>query len=235
MASTEVTKPATGASVVPALAPTPSLDVDKNDVALPKLKLGQPQNATVVDGLVPAYSIFSTLGADDAEPQVLYEHGKGDGVLIHVLSLRKRKSIVLDKNGQPTKEDGELFIWGFHDSEAHPLAKTNYTFDLCLPEVDADVPYTLFLKATATPAARNIITVLLKNQERGPSYANAFRLTTKENKQDTYRWATPIVRQVEADEANVQASSVLSELVNANPPQDLPANPTPTAADEPAI
>jgi hypothetical protein len=234
MASTEVTKPAPAG--VPALTPTPSLDVDKNDVALPKLKLGHPQNAAVVDGLVPAYSIFSTLGADDAEPQVLHELDKGEGVLIHVLGLRKRKSIVLDSNGQPTKErDGELYIWDFHDPEAHPLAKTNYTFDLCLPEVDPDVPYTLFLKATATPAARNIITVLLKNQERGPSYANAFRLATKKGSKDEFRWVVPIVRQVEADDANVQASSVLSELVNANPPADLPSNPTPSAGDEPAI
>lgn len=226
---------AKGTAVVPSLAPTPSLDVDKNDVALPKIKLGHPQNAAVVDGLVPAYSIFSTLGADDAEPQVLHEVDKGDGVLIHVLNVRKRKSIVLDKNGQPTKErDGELHIWDFRDEAAHPLAKTNYTFDLCLPEVDPDVPFTLFMKATATPAARNIITVLLKNSERGPSYINAFRLTSKKNSKDEFRWATPVIKIVEATDEGVAASSVLSELVHANPPQDLPANPAPVA-DGPAI
>lgn len=228
---------ATSTAVVPSLAPTPSLDVDKNDVALPKIKLGHPQNAAVVDGLVPAYSIFATLGSDDAEPQVLHEVDKGEGVLIHVLNVRKRKSIVLDSNGQPTKErDGELCIWDFHDQDAHPLAKTNYTFDLCLPEVDPGVPYTLFMKATATPAARNIITVLIKAEDRGPSYINAFRLTTKKGSKDEFRWVVPIVRQVEATTEGVAASSALAELVHANPPStdDLTGGPAPKA-DGPAI
>ena len=47
---------------VPALAQTPSMELDADDVALPKLYIAHPSSQQVQEHGIPAGAIFSSLG-----------------------------------------------------------------------------------------------------------------------------------------------------------------------------
>lgn len=215
-------------SSVPALANTPALDIGSDDITLPKLYKGEYQSAFVQDNLVPAGSLFTAAGQDDPEPQVLWNpKDGGDGVLAHVLSLRKGKSMTVD---------GEFQTWRFNDPDAPADADTTYTYVLALPETEdgADIPVKVVLSRTSTPTARRINFLLKKNEGRIPPWGLAFRLTTAPRESTkgskTFKYFVFQARQVEADPANVELAEGLAELAASNT-----ADVERSASSEPAI
>ena len=203
MTGTEVTEAVKGG--VPALAHQPSLEIEAEDVALPRMYLGQFTSDHVKDKTsdVNAGDIFAAVGSDDPDPKVLYD-GEGDGVLIHVLGLRKGKSLSVD---------GELETWAFDDPDAPVEAWTTYNYFVFLPEVDNDVPYKWLCTRSAKPAAQQINTVLKRAEGRGPSWSVAFRVTTAHRSNKKGEWYVPRVRQVEPDEKHVARAEALAQMI----------------------
>lgn len=202
----EVRKPA-----LPALADTPAVaPIDANDISLPKLYKGEYQSSLVQEELVPAGSIFLATGADDPDPQVIVKNATTaaeEGVLVHVLSITKRRSM--------QDENGELQSWAFNDPDAHPDARTTYGYVLALPEVDPDLPVKTTLAKTSTGCAKRINFHLLKHG--GPPHELAFRLKLKAAKSEKggqkYRWFVWQEKLVEADPKNVEIADTLARLV----------------------
>lgn len=193
---------------LPALPQQSALDIDANDVSLPRIKVGQPQSPAVIDDSVAKGSLFSTTGSDDEYPEQLYTHGAPEGLLVHVLGMTKGLSISVDN---------ELTTWAFGDPDAHPDARTTYNYVLYLPEHDTEVPYKFLMTSTATSTAKKINTELKRNEARGPSYSLAFRLTTKERKAEKngqkFTWYVPVVQTVDANDTNVVAASKLAGMI----------------------
>jgi hypothetical protein len=205
-----------------------AVQIESGDVALPRIKLGQPNASIVQDGLVPAHSIYAVTGSDDPEPVVLHELGASDEVLFHVLAMRKSWSL---------SQDGELQTWAWDDPTRDKDAWVVYNFVLALPEHDADVPYKMLFTRTGTPAAKQINTVLARNAGRGPSFMTAFKIKTdKREKQlgnSTVRWTVPRVRSVDATQEGVDTSAHLFEQISAS--LDSLGQTTAAPSDEPAI
>lgn len=204
---------------VPALIHHNPVEIDANDIALPRVKVAQQMTAQADAGLVKSGQIFSSISEDDAD--VLFA-GKGDGVLFHVLGLRKGKSLNVD---------GDLMTWAFNDPDAPADAWTTYNYVLCLPEHDTDVPYKFLMTRTATPTARGLNLMLKKGEAAGPSYALAFRLTTAQKKNAKGTYYVPIVRPADPTEAGVAASERLAAMIADALPEATQAS----AASAPAI
>lgn len=203
MTSTEVTEATKGS--VPALIHQPALEIEAEDVALPRMYLGQFTSDHVKDKStdVAPGDIFTATGSEDPEPKVLW-NGEGDGVLFYVLGMRKGKSLSVD---------GELETWTFDDPDAPVEAWTTYNYFLYLPEVDQDVPYKWLCTRSAKPAAQQINTVLKRAEGKGPSWSIAFRVVTAHRKKGQNEWFVPRVHQVEADEEQVAQAERLAEML----------------------
>lgn len=195
-------------SNLPALASTPALELDSSDVTLPRIRIGHKQSFNVEEGHVASGDLYATQGKDDENPQLLVKAETDPGLLIHVLAVRK---------GLSWQVDGELQSTFFGDPDAPADAKTTYDYTVVLPEGDPDVPYKFMLKSSSTNAARNINTVLLKNADRGPSYALAFRIKTAERSTSkgskTFTYHVAVARQVEADPKHVELASNLAGMI----------------------
>ena len=229
---------------LPALNNAPTYDIGIDDIPLPRLYMGQPGGDAVQEGRVPAHCLWLGLSADDPEPNVLYEQGNGDGVLIHVLDMFTGMSANLDSDGNVVKSGGDLRSWNrrnsagqYVDDNGEPAPKGAYktfNFTVCLPEVDAEVPVKFMLKSTSTKAAQKINYVLMKNARQGPGHALAFRITTEPHKKETFRWTQAVVKQVDAEQANIQAADDLLSMLNQRDAMnDAPAGGT--DLDEPSI
>ncbi len=187
---------------VPDLVRTPALEITAEDVVLPRIKIGQFMTAQVQEGTVTAGDIFASASEDDAD--VLAKVGDKEGVVIHVLALRKGKSASID---------GDLVLYDFDDPDAPADAWTTYNYHLALPTVDDEVPYKLLLTKTGTPAARQINTVLKKNERRGPAWNTAFRLTSAQRENAKGKYFVPRVAVVDAEAAHVEAAAALGALL----------------------
>lgn len=208
--------------------PSSALEIDQNDIVLPRLKLGQPNASIVQDGNVPAHSVYAVVGQDDPDPTVLHELGDEEGVLVHVLAMRK---------GWSLSEEGELQTWAFDDPNRHPDAWVTYHYVLALPEHDPDVPYKMLFTKTGAPAAKQVNTVLSRRAASGPSFMTAFRITTaKREKQlgnSTVRWTVPRVRSVDATQDGVDVSATLYQQIASS--IDSISTAAPADTNEPAI
>lgn len=204
MTSSEV---ATTQGAVPALASTPATELSSEDIALSTIKLGQFMSEHVQEGRVPKGSIFSSTGADDPDPIVLWEQGQEDKLRFYVLALRKGKSV---------SSDGELVLFDYNDPEAPAEAWVTYNYTIALPDVDEEMPYKLLLTRTGKPAAQQINTVLAKNGTT-PSYKLAFDLDCKERKNKKGTFYVPRVSFAEATEAESAVAEKLSQIVAADP------------------
>ncbi len=221
-------KPAASAAVaerpsaVPALV-QPRLELDSSDVALPRIYIGQHMSNAVQEGLVKPGSIFAAIGADDADPSVLWEPADNPkpGVLFHVIGLRKGKSITVD---------GDLQTFDFHDPSAPAEAWTTYSYFVVLPDHDQDMPFKLLLTRTGAPAAKQINLVLKKNEARGPSWESAFRLTTAKRENDKGKYFVARVSVAEASASNVGVAEALAGIVQSQGTPEIAAH-----SDEPAI
>lgn len=190
-------------SNVPALATTPSLDIGVEDVALPRLKIGQFMSPLVQEKVVDAGDLFTSVGADDPDP-VIIDQGD-DGVLFHVLDMQRGKSASVD---------GELTIYDYNDPDAPENAWVTYNYVVVLPEVDPDFPVKWLLSRTGRPAAQQINLVLTKASAQGPPWNQAFRVTTAERSNDKGKYYVPRIKHVEADAANVAICDTLAVMVS---------------------
>jgi hypothetical protein len=224
MATTELEAQRGG---VPALVNTPALEIGAEDVALPKLYLGQFMSEHVQEGRVPAGSIFSATGSDDPDPIVLWEQPKGkaaakDGPVFYVLGLRKGKSV---------SDGGELQLFDFNDPAAPPEAWVTYNYTVAIPEADEDVPYRWLMTRTGAPSAKGINTVLKRNSVRGPAWINAFQATTKQRENTKGKFFVPVISTVEADPKAVEIAERLAVMISGSSADVQAASP----GDEPAI
>lgn len=210
---------------LPAMAHTPSLDLGSDDIQTPRLYIGSGMSAAVAEGLVVTGDLYSATSKEDPAPEVLFSPKEaGEGVLIHVLGMTKSLS---------KSEGGEFERWALGDPDAPSDADLNYNYTLCLPEVDAVMPYRMSFKRTAMAAARLMNTALLRQEGILPAYALAFRLTTKQRKTDKFTWYIPVIKAVEADSAHVDAAGKLASLIAGSQAQQ--AQTELSAASKPAI
>lgn len=205
---------------VPALASTPATEITAEDVALPRLYLGQYMSQHVQEDIVAPGSIYTALSNDDPDPSVLWEQGDDDGVLFHVLALRKGKSISVD---------GELQLFAFDDPDAPADAWTTYNYVIVLPQHNSEVPYKWLLTRTGRPAAQQINMVLKMNEARGPAFEQAFEVKAAPRQNDKGKFFVPRVGPAEATPEGKAIAEKLVALVSDQPATDTSKN------DEPDI
>jgi len=220
MTSTEVAQQEE--AQVPALASTPSLEIEANDIALPRLYLGQFMRKHVQERRVPAGCIFTALGEEDPDPQVLWEVDGKKKPVVHVLAMRKGKSLSVD---------GELSLYAYDDPNAPAEAWTTYNYVIALPETDSETPFKWLLTRTGTAAARQINLILVKSASRGPAHEVAFEVDTAKRENAKGEFFVPRVQQVEAKKANIDKAQSFIPLL-AGVSDDIDATST---GDEPAI
>lgn len=175
---------------VPDMVRTPALTITAEDIALPRIYLGQFMSQAVQEGLVKAGQIFSATGADDPNPTILWSSdGKGvfkDGVPFYVLTIKKGKSWTAGPGE-------ELQLFDYDDPAAPADAWVTYGYVVSIPDVDDQVPFKLLLTRTGKPAALQINTVLLKNAVSGPSWNTEFILTTAPRENNKGKFFVPRV------------------------------------------
>lgn len=193
---------------VPALRPTPALEIEAQDIALPRIYIGQYMSKAVQEQLVKAGSIYSATGQDDGDPQVLWNQGDDSGVVFYVLGLRKGKSI---------QDNGELVLFDYDDPNAPPDAWVTYNYSVAVPSVDTEIPFKLLLTRTGTPAARNINLILKKNATRSPAWATAFSLTAAARENAKGKFFVARVQQVEHVKEDVEFAEQLALMIAAAP------------------
>lgn len=200
------------------------MEITSEDVALPKLKIGQYMSDAVKNQLVKPGAIFTTTGDDDPDPQVLWDPNKkdpGPGVVIYVVSMWKGKSL--------TAEGGGLDKWTFNDPSAPPEAWVTYNYTVVIPSFDTEVPVKWLLTRTGRPAAQAMNTVIKKNEGRGPAWTNAFQVTTAKRENTKGEFFVPRVSLVEAKADDVAIAEKLAVMVSGSS-ADVYAT-----GDEPAI
>lgn len=202
MASTDVAQQAK--AQVPDLVRAPVLDITAEDIALPRIYIGQFMSEHVKQQLVKPGSIFTASGADDPDPQVLSTL-EGEGVIVHVLGMRKGKSF---------SDGGELQLYDYNDPSAPDDAWITYNYTVCLPEVDEEVPYKWLLTRTGRPAAKQINTVLAKQSDKGPCWVNAFRFTTAQRENAKGEYFVARCAPIEADKQHIEIAESLGILVS---------------------
>lgn len=208
-ASTAVENPT---AQVPDLRSTPALDITADDVALPRLHIGQFSSKAVQAQLVKAGTLYYASGQDDPDPQTLETP-----LVFHVIALRKGKSIV---------EDGNLQRYDYLDPDAPAGCNVTYDYSLAIPSIETSMPFKWLLTKSATPAARNMNLVLAKASR--PHWEMAFSATLAERENPKGKYWIPQVRQVEAEKANIGVAKDLAVLL-------APAAPEASSTEQPNI
>lgn len=195
-------------SAVPAMVHRPALEIDGGDIALPRLYIGQFMSDAVKDGIVRAGSIYAATGQDDPDPQVLATGdpkvgvSRDDGVIVHILGMRKGKSF---------SDGGELQLFDFNDPSAPKEAWVTYNYTVCLPEIDAEVPFKWLLTKSGSATAKSINMVLMKSG--APAHEIAFKFWTAKRENQKGEWFVAQAARVDADAQNVEIAERLSAMV----------------------
>ena len=212
-------------AAVPDLAPTPATQITADDIAIPRLYVGNQMSTAVADGNVKFGDLFLATDSEDPEPQVLWSLGSDDpGVLAYVLHLWKGKSWQASP-GAPIER------FEFDDPRAPEDAYTTYNYTLFLPEVDEELPAKMLLKKGSKGTATRINTLLVRNAGVGPAWATAWRITTAKRQRDNNTWAIHVATPAEAQREHVQAAGLLFEQIAPTLRRGLST----TQGDEPAI
>lgn len=200
----------------------PARTITAEDLAFPRLYIGQSISKHVKRREVDEGDLFVAQDADDPDPQIVAPVGSEEGVLFHVLDLRKGKSRSID---------GVLETWRYDDPNVPADAWTTYTYFVALPEVDEDLPFRWLLTKSGRPAAQKINTVLQRLSGTKPPHEVAFRVTTgiKTNKKGQEYYVAR-VRPVEPTEKSLEVARTMASLVEQS--QDKV---TDASGDNPAI
>lgn len=217
---------ATTESKVPDLVRSTPLEIDADDIVLPRVKIGHPSSDYVQkrDNDIGGGDVFYFTGQDDPDPVKLWEFGSEDpGPIFYVLGMRKGKS---------DDSSGELERYAFDDPEAPVTAWVTYNYVIAIPDEDKEVPFKLLLTKSGKPAATQINTWLRKH--KGAPFEVAFQITSEERKntEKKHTWYVPIIRKVDATPEGLEVAESLAGMIAA-----LPEDPVAPAgdADEPAI
>jgi hypothetical protein len=162
---------------LPQLASTAASIITADDVALPRIYVGQPVSHSVASGNAKAGSIYAAADAEDPEPVLLYEPGR-PGLVIYPLRLVK---------GWSLPQAGEFRTFAYEDPNVPEDAWLAYHYDLLVPAVDLELPCRFTLSKTGTPTARKINTVIKRHEPR-PPWELAFLLTTMPRQNERGRW-----------------------------------------------
>lgn len=212
-------------SNLPALVNTPAMEIDAEDVALPKVYLGQFMSQAVKDGLVPPGSIYTALGADDPEPNVLWQPPKkgqaeDEGVTFYILGMRKGKSV---------SDGGELTLYDYNDPSAPPEAWVTFNYFVAIPETDTDVPFRWLMTRTASQSAKQINMILKRSVGRGPAWINAFQATTSKRENTKGEFFVPRITTVEPTVEGIEVANNLATMISGH------SSEVQASGDEPAI
>lgn len=179
---------------LPALVDTPSLGITADDVAVPRIHIGQFMSKAVQNTKetgISAGDLYFAVGQEDPEPVIL-----DPPVKFHVLALRKGKSY--------SDDGGPLERYDYDDPDAPAGAWVTYDYTVFLPEVDASVPFKVLLTRTGLGTARQLNTIIRRTTE--PFFALAFHLSVAERENTKGRFWIPVVRQIEADPSQASAA-----------------------------
>jgi hypothetical protein len=191
-------------SPLPQLPVTAASIITAEDVALPRLYVGQPVSHAVANGHAKVGSIYAATDAEDPEPLPLYEPGR-PGVLIYPLRLVK---------GWSLSTDGEFQTFPYEDPNVPEDAWLAYHYDLLVPTVDLELPCRFTLSKTGTPTARKINTAMKRHEPR-PPWELAFLLTTAPRQNERGRW---FVAQATATEPQAEHVLRAGEIAGLIPP-----------------
>lgn len=178
--------------------------IGAEDLAIPRMMVGQPTSGAVQDGLVASGAIYVGSDANDPEPVIVHKPGAKTGVLVHPIALRKQWAC--------TDEAGDFRLADYLAAEVPEDAQLAYTFVLLVPEYDPELPVSLMLKSTGTQTAKKIC-LAIKRAEPAPPWSVAFRLTTVPRQNDRGRWHVPQAISAEADPKHVGQAGVLAAML----------------------
>jgi hypothetical protein len=205
MTSTQVAK--TTKAAVPALVQPqgPALEITAEDVALPRMYVGQYSSKAVKNKHIPvnAGDIFVAAGPEDPEPMILWEEGSdAPGPVIYVLGLKKGLSY--------SEPGSELEMWDYGDPAAHADAWITYQYMVAIPSIEPDMPFKWLLTKTGRPSAQKMNTTLKKNEGRGAAWDNAFEIKTAFRSNPKGDYYVPMVTAVPAVEEHVAIAGELA-------------------------
>lgn len=209
----------TGSNLPAAYTPQVANEISAEDIALPRIKVAHSSSQLAQDGLVRMGQIFAAFGRDDNDPTVLYDPKDKDakGVLFHVLDLRKGWSLNTDDGFQ---------TWADNDPSRPDESWRTYDYVLCLPEVDAELPYKFLFTKSAKGQAQKINLQLKRAAVAGP-HTLAWRVTTAERSNEKGRWYVPQVKSEPATAENIAAAEALLEMVASAPAPAASVGPAP--------
>lgn len=221
------------APAVPALRHDPATTITADDIAFPKLKIGQDMHDQVQNGLVQRGEIFTVTSKEDPDPVILDVAGpkigddkpsKQKGVNIFFLGLRKGYSLSVD---------GNLYTYAFDDPDVPEKAWVTYTYLTAIPDASEILPVTWLLTRTGRQSAQRINQALALAAGRPDGqYSVAFTLKTKETKNDKGRFFVPIVLPYEGTDEEIAKAKSLFEAFGPGGPGEQKAK---RATSEPEI
>jgi hypothetical protein len=185
-------------------------EITSEDLALPRLYVGQPGSEQVQNDRVPLGSLYLAVDKDDPEPVAVYQQG-GPGLLIHMLAMKKVWCF--------TDEGGSFRVV----AESTPGLTADYDYQrgyqmiLCLPTFDRELPVSALFKSTAIPTGKKIITAITKS--KAAPWESAFELTTVPRSNQKGRWHMPVAATVKPVAKNVKAAAELAELIGVGRPR----------------
>lgn len=177
--------------------------ITAEDLAIPRLCIGQPGSGAVQDGHVPAGSIYLATDASDPEPVVIYRPDQKVGVRVHLLTV--------EKVWVWTDEDKTFRVAAEYASDVPEEARRGYQLILSVPEFDSELPVSGLFKKTAIPTAKKILTTVAKSKVA--PWESAFLLTTTQKANKEGRWHIPLATTVKAQQKHVQQAASLALLL----------------------
>jgi hypothetical protein len=211
-------------SAVPDLVHKPKFEITSEDIALPRIYLGQYSGDAVKERRVDAGCIYVADGPDDPMPTILWRQGEPDGVVFHVLDMYKGLSY--SAPGEP------LQLWKWGDPNAHEEAWTTYNYTVYIPGYDDDVPAKLLLTRTGRQSAQAMNRVIKKNESTVACWAHAFALTCKERPHPSGKYYQAQVAYPADIQGNSEALAIAEKMAVSMTSQSADIQ---SSGEEPAI
>jgi hypothetical protein len=177
--------------------------VSIEDLAVPRLFVGQPTSRAVVDHNVPLGAIYLASAASDPDPVVLYKPNQKKGVVVHLLGYAR---VVIYHD-----DDGSFRVVPQGSAGVPHEADGGYQLMLLIPAFDDGMPVSGLFKSSGAAAAKTIITIAARSGLA--PWCTAFELTTQQRRNELGTWHVPIAKAVEAQPAHVEAAETLAQLI----------------------
>lgn len=172
MASTELEKNSSSTELAPLYAP-----MDMTDIQLPSVKIVYALSEQAKAGIAKEGDVILTFGNEDQDPTFLIGGGTGETEFTAYV-------IGSDKTAVTTKDGG--MDWQAERDYNDPYSQDVWFFQLAIPSVEALIPVRLMLwKASGSPAARQINTMLTRDALLGNHEPLCIRLSTTIGKSKT--------------------------------------------------